>query len=203
MFLRQVLTDTEETEIFTRLTSLDQPVVFDRHFYQPDWSRREEVNLVNLVREPVSRMISQYYYLRSPSRWSWRPEKPPQAWMTKDLSSCVLEADLECEVGGGGQDMQLSYFCGSHLQCSNSSNPLALQAAKYNLENRWDTHSLHPDQQYPDIGTVWSGLSNISTCPWRCWRPTFLVTSLEHLVSMRDWEGRRGTPTRTLNLLRR
>ena len=167
MFLRQVLTDTEETEIFTRLTSLDQPVVFDRHFYQPDWSRREEVNLVNLVREPVSRMISQYYYLRSPSRWSWRPEKPPQAWMMKDLSSCVLEDDLECEVGGGGQDMQLSYFCGSHLQCSNSSNPLALQAAKYNLENRWDTHSLHPDQQYPDIGTVWSGLSNISTCPWR------------------------------------
>ena len=98
MFLRQVLTDTEETEIFTRLTSLDQPVVFDRHFYQPDWSRREEVNLVNLVREPVSRMISQYYYLRSPSRWSWRPEAPPQAWMTKDLSSCVLEGDLECDI---------------------------------------------------------------------------------------------------------
>ena len=134
-----MLTETEETEIFTRLTRLNRPVVFDRHFYQPDWSRREErVDLMNLVREPVSRMISQFYYLRSPSRWSWRREVPPRSWLQKDLSSCVLSGDLECQVGGGGQDMQLTYFCGSHLQCANSSNPLALQAAKYNLENRWE-----------------------------------------------------------------
>ena len=42
-----------------------------------------------------------------------------------------------CKVGSGGQDMQLTYFCGSHIQCSNSSNPMALQLAKYNLENRY------------------------------------------------------------------
>ena len=141
VFLRQALTETEETEMFTRLTRLNQTVVLDRQFYQPDWRRRERrVNLMNLVREPVSRIISQFYHLRSPSRWSGRRERPPRAWLRKDLSSCVLSGDLECQVGGegGGQEMQLTYFCGSHLQCANSSNPLALQAAKYNLENRWE-----------------------------------------------------------------
>ena len=33
--------------------------------------------------------------------------------------------------------MQVTYFCGSHIQCANSTNPRVLQAAKYNLENRY------------------------------------------------------------------
>ena len=102
-------------------------MVFDRHFYQPDWS----------MREPVDRIVSMFYYLRSGSRWRWRKDKPPSSWFRKDFESCVREGDLECRVGGGGQDMQVTYFCGSHLQCANSSNPLVLQAAKYNLERRY------------------------------------------------------------------
>ena len=31
--------------------------------------------------------------------------------------------------------MQLTYFCGSHVQCSNNTNPMVLQVAKYNLEH--------------------------------------------------------------------
>ena len=135
---RQVLTGEQERELFSRLLKRKEPLVFDRHFYQPDWSRlgETEVNMINMVREPVSRMISQYYYLRSASRWSWRQDKPPSTWFSKQFDSCVGEGDLECQVGGGGQDMQLTYFCGSHIQCANSTNHHVLQMAKYNLEKR-------------------------------------------------------------------
>ena len=112
--------------------------MFDRHFFSPDWARlgQQSVNMMNMVREPVARTISQYYYLRSDKRWSWRPSQPPQAWFNKDFESCVREEDPECQVGLGGMTMQVTFFCGSHIQCANSTNPRVLQAAKYNLENR-------------------------------------------------------------------
>ena len=137
--MRQVLTAEEERALISRLErKAGRPAVFDRHFFSPDWARlgQQSVNMMNMVREPVARTISQYYYLRSDKRWSWRPSQPPQAWFNKDFESCVGEGDLECQVGGGGQDMQVTYFCGSHIQCANSTNPRVLQAAKYNLENR-------------------------------------------------------------------
>ena len=124
--------------MFSRLGKKKGPVVFDRHFFQPDWASLGEtsVNMMNMVREPVSRIVSQYYYLRSNKRWSWRHAKPPLSWFNKDFESCVREGDLECQLGLGGQDMQVTYFCGSHIQCGNSTNPRVLQAAKYNLETR-------------------------------------------------------------------
>merc|ERR550532_3934148 len=33
--------------------------------------------------------------------------------------------------------MQVTFFCGTHIQCANSTNPMVLQAAKYNLEKRY------------------------------------------------------------------
>ena len=136
---RQVLPAQEEAELFSRLARRREPLVFDRHFYQPDWATLGQlsVNLMNVVREPVARTISQYYYLRSLQRWSKKAARPPWSWFDKDFESCVRDGDLECQVGGGGQDMQVTYFCGSHIQCANSTNPRVLQAAKYNLENRY------------------------------------------------------------------
>ena len=135
---RTVLTEREETRLLSSLEKMSRPVVFDRHFYLPDWSRlgERDVNMINMVREPVSRMTSLFYYLRSPARWASRKDRPPRAWFNKELNTCVLEGDRECQVGGGGQDLQASYFCGSHIQCANSTNPALLQTAKFNLENR-------------------------------------------------------------------
>ena len=42
-------------------------VLFDRHFYIFDLVLMEEAAMfewVNMVREPVSRLVSQFYYLR-------------------------------------------------------------------------------------------------------------------------------------------
>ena len=56
-----------------------------------------QVNLVNMVRDPVSRLVSQFYYLRAAKRWT-RAERPPQVWFSKKLETCVLSGDTECQV---------------------------------------------------------------------------------------------------------
>ena len=122
--------------MFSQLARKAGPLVFDRHFFLPDWARLggRTVNMMNIVREPVSRIISGYYFARQ--KTDWGNKKPPQAWFNKDFESCVREEDPECQVGLGGMTMQVTFFCGSHIQCANSTNPRVLQAAKYNLENR-------------------------------------------------------------------
>ena len=132
-----MLRPNEEDDLVTFLTKHSQPFVFDRHFYNINWDRHNlQVNLINMVREPVDRIVSQFHYLRSSKRWSWRSKAPPAQWFDKDFDGCVVSGDQECQIGGGGQDMQLTYFCGSSLECSNSSSVQALQMAKYNVEHR-------------------------------------------------------------------
>ena len=139
---RQALTAQEEKELFSRLERTKEPLVFDKHFFIPDWSRlgEQSVNMMNIVREPVARIISFYYFSRKKSTGlglgNWKRPQYLESWFNKDFESCVREEDPECQVGLGGMTMQVTFFCGSHIQCANSTNPRVLQAAKYNLENR-------------------------------------------------------------------
>ena len=126
---RQALTAEEEKELFSRLAKIEGPLMYVRHFFQPDFM---SVNMMNIVREPVSRIISAYYFKLK--GWG-KKEKPPKSWF-KDFDSCVRDGGPECQVGLGGMTMQVTFFCGSHVQCANSTNPMVLQAAKYNLENK-------------------------------------------------------------------
>ena len=50
-----------------------------------------------MVREPVDRIISQFYYLRSLKRWKSK-ERPPKQWFQKEFQKCVLNGDKECQV---------------------------------------------------------------------------------------------------------
>ena len=51
-----------------QVRSLPRDGVYVRHMYNPDWSRLGiRVNLMNLVRDPVSRMASWFYFIRSPA----------------------------------------------------------------------------------------------------------------------------------------
>ena len=52
---------------------------------------------MNMVRDPVSRLVSQFYYLRAAKRWA-RAERPPRQWSSKKLETCVLSGDTECQV---------------------------------------------------------------------------------------------------------
>ena len=55
------------------------------------------------------------------------------------------------QVGGGWQELQLSYFCGSSCHCSDPSSRAALQLAKANLETRWEEEG---EARYAVVGVM-------------------------------------------------
>ena len=64
----QVLTPSEESTLVAVLErdSSSSSMLFDRHFYIFNLVNLREVNFdwVNMVREPVARLVSQFHYLR-------------------------------------------------------------------------------------------------------------------------------------------
>ena len=70
------MTPSEESAMVAALERDSSSVLFDRHFYIFDLlARVEAVNFewVNMVREPVSRLVSQFHYLRCKSALrGWR-----------------------------------------------------------------------------------------------------------------------------------
>lgn len=101
--------------------------------------RRPQPIYVNLVRDPIERVISWFYYIRAP--WYFVERKkafpdlplPDPNWLRKDFESCVLNSDPECiynqgvqREGIGDHRRQTLFFCGHDLDCTyvQSSNTI-------------------------------------------------------------------------------
>lgn len=85
---------------------------------------------VNIVRDPVERVISWFYYVRAP--WYFVERKrafpdlplPDTDWLKKDFETCVLTGDPECvyhqnvrHEGIGDHRRQTLFFCGHENNC--------------------------------------------------------------------------------------
>ncbi|XP_028163556.1 heparan sulfate 2-O-sulfotransferase pipe, partial [Ostrinia furnacalis] len=105
---------------------------------------------VNVVRDPVERVISWYYYVRAP--WYYVERKrafpdlplPDPAWLKKDFETCVLSGDRECRYiegetheGIGDHRRQTLFFCGHEPQCTPFNSVEALQRAKRVVEQQY------------------------------------------------------------------
>ena len=61
-------TAEQDRELISKLVRRAwRPLVFDKHFFLPDLARlgKQSVNMMNIVREPVARIISFYYFART------------------------------------------------------------------------------------------------------------------------------------------
>lgn len=144
----------EEAKVvnYLKSESKTKPLAWDRHLHTLDWAKHEpelQVNLVNMVREPVDKFMSMFYYIRAPWKWSHLPlsRRPPTSWFQKTLDNCVLQNDKECQIGGHFPspvvpeglvvDLQLTYFCGQQAQCNNASSRWAITRAMQTVESRY------------------------------------------------------------------
>jgi len=108
------LSDSKQRELLSFLKKEKKPFFYDRHFYFFNMtSLGEKVNLINMVRNPMERIVSNFYFVRNPSRWRGRETAPKQSWFTKSFSDCVKNNDTECLVAKGerSQEFQMRYFC--------------------------------------------------------------------------------------------
>ena len=54
-----------EEQLISTIRALPESTVYVRHVYNPDWRKYGvKVNLVNMMRDPISRMASWLYFVR-------------------------------------------------------------------------------------------------------------------------------------------
>lgn len=73
-----------------------------------------------------------------------------QTWFNLTFNECLRNGMIECMFHRDGnylRELQLTYFCGSALECSQIGNFRALQQAKFNLERYYSVVGVMSDLQ--------------------------------------------------------
>lgn len=127
------LADDQQLELAEVISGLPEPSVFIKHVCFTNFT---SFNLpspiyINVVRDPIERIISWFYYIRAP--WYFVERKlafhdiqlPNPAWLKKNFEACVLSGDLECTYlqgkmndGIGDHRRQSLFFCGHASDCT-------------------------------------------------------------------------------------
>ncbi|XP_070572977.1 uronyl 2-sulfotransferase-like [Ptychodera flava] len=129
--MQRILPENEQKEIVERVSSLPQPATFYRHINFIDFERFgfENPTYINIVRRPLSRQVSYYYFRR------FGDGKNSTKHFTRDtkyetFDDCVLRDRPECSTNNTFIIAQ--YFCGQHPLCRVPSR-WAVERAKENV----------------------------------------------------------------------
>lgn len=143
------LTYNEEKKLAKLVNSFQAPSVYVKHVCFSNFSRFDLPTpiYVNLVRDPVERVISWYYYVRAP--WYFVERKrafpdlplPNPNWLRKDYESCVRRGDKECTYQDGDErddfGQLTEFFCGQEDECTGFNTEVAMKKAKENVEKTY------------------------------------------------------------------
>ena len=129
---RRQLKRREQRELASEIVELGEGSAYIEHVNYIDF---EEFDLlkpiyINLVRDPVERVISWYFYARGAYKNAIEYRKDPsklirpEEWYKKDFNECVRSGDPECQYIPytvkdpiGNFKRQSLFFCGHHDDC--------------------------------------------------------------------------------------
>nr|CAH7731150.1 unnamed protein product [Callosobruchus chinensis] len=146
------LSPEDQASLAAMVSSYEPPGVYIKHVCFTNVSNFgfPEPIYINLVRDPIERVISWYYYVRAP--WYYVERKiafpdiplPDPKWLKKDFEHCVLSGDRECRYvqgeireGIGDHRRQSMFFCGHHPDCLPFNTEGALERAKLAVEKHY------------------------------------------------------------------
>jgi dermatan/chondrotin sulfate uronyl 2-O-sulfotransferase UST len=125
---------SQQKELAVRIARLRKPAIYIKHVASVNFTRfgLGTPIYVNVVRDPVERMISWFYYLRAPWYYVERRRNfpdlplPDPEWLRKDFETCVMDPeDQEClyekgttHDGYGDHRRQSLFFCGHDKACT-------------------------------------------------------------------------------------
>ncbi|CAO1420440.1 unnamed protein product [Diamesa tonsa] len=142
----------QQEELADMVSELETPSVYVKHVCYTNFTK---FNLptpiyINLVRDPIERIISWFYYIRAPWYYVERKQAfpdlplPDSRWLRKDFETCVLRGDPECTYkmgetheGIGDHRRQTLFFCGHENECTPFNTDGALERAKFAVETQY------------------------------------------------------------------
>ncbi|KAL0271532.1 UNVERIFIED_CONTAM: hypothetical protein PYX00_008596 [Menopon gallinae] len=142
----------EQLDLASMIAGYEQPSVYVKHVCFINFTQfgLPQPIYVNLVRDPVERVISWYYYVRAPWYYVERKQAfpdiplPDPHWLKKDFETCVLRGDRECRYiegetheGIGDHRRQSLFFCGHSDACTPFNTEGALEKAKRAVEQHY------------------------------------------------------------------
>ncbi|XP_036336971.1 heparan sulfate 2-O-sulfotransferase pipe-like [Rhagoletis pomonella] len=150
--IRAILSENEEKDLIENIAESEDGTVFVSHVNYLNFTKYEKPRpiYVNMVRDPVERVISWYYYIRSP--WIFVPkrrksqrEMPNPQWVNTEFDQCVLRGDKVCTyIEGstlervGDHRRQTLFFCGHNARkCLPFNTKLPMQIAMRTVEEEY------------------------------------------------------------------
>ncbi|XP_013794359.1 heparan sulfate 2-O-sulfotransferase pipe-like [Limulus polyphemus] len=132
-----------QKKLVHEVMKLKPPFAYDRHVYFTDFSKFGYQNplYINTMRDPVEKIISRFFYWRSPGlsifeelKSAGKVHSNKSHWLSKNFEQCVLTHDPECTfITGQPYDLAIPYFCGHEEECMFLNNKAALKLAKRNV----------------------------------------------------------------------
>ncbi|XP_065206870.1 heparan sulfate 2-O-sulfotransferase pipe isoform X2 [Planococcus citri] len=148
----------EQLGLASMIDNYQAPGVFIKHVCHINFSSFDlpDPIYINVVRDPVERVISWYYYVRAPWYYVERKQAfpdlplPDPMWLKKDYETCVTSHDKECQYnqgvtkeGIGDHRRQSMFFCGHSEDCTPFNSAEAVEKAKRVV-----------DEQYAVVGVL-------------------------------------------------
>ncbi|XP_070576835.1 uronyl 2-sulfotransferase-like [Ptychodera flava] len=139
IYLKPNLTLSEQRDLVAEVQSLRPPFIFDRHLHYVDFNifGARAPSWINLIREPLPRLISRYYFKRYGDEFQQGPRmgfNGTEEDINQSFDDCVLLDKHECSEEGGF--LVVPYFCGQEPACQKPSR-WALEKAKQNVVEKF------------------------------------------------------------------
>ncbi|EDV97967.1 GH14409 [Drosophila grimshawi] len=150
--IQAILQPDEEADWIENIANLEDGSVFASHVNYLNFSKYSQPRpiYINMVRDPVERVISWHYFIRAP--WIFVPgrrrnnrEMPNPKWANMEFDQCVESKEKVCTYiegslleRAGDHRRQTLFFCGhNEFKCTPFNSRLALQLAKENVEREY------------------------------------------------------------------
>ncbi|XP_066288201.1 uronyl 2-sulfotransferase-like [Branchiostoma lanceolatum] len=117
---------------------LPRPSIYEKHIYYVDFQTfgKQQPTYINLVRDPLERRISGYYYMRFGRIEGNQKEKRTEEERAQTFDDCVLNNLWECDEFGPKTFIMTQFFCGQESICMEPSQ-MAVERAKENIRRHY------------------------------------------------------------------